>query len=235
MNFDIYCDESRPDLFTTRHKEKDHYLLIGGLWLPTEKRTEIKETIGCLKNKHKVGGQLKWQKVSYSRLNFYQQIVDLFVTFGQDLRFRCIAVEADKANFKLFHDDDAELGFYKFYYELIHHWILDFNNYRIFCDTKTNRQPDRLATLQQCLRRGNISSQILSIQSVPARESVLIQLVDFLLGAVGSAMNNSLCPESAKANALQYLQNRLGRAKLGPTRKNEEKFNIFKIQLQGGW
>jgi len=53
------------------------------------------------------------------------------------MRFRCIAVDREQVNLAL-HQNDGELGFYKFYYQLLHHWILD-NEYRIFCDLKTNR------------------------------------------------------------------------------------------------
>jgi hypothetical protein len=235
MKFEIYCDESRPDLFTSKAEHKDRYLLIGGLWLPAEKRTEVKQKIKDLKNTHKIGGQIKWQKISNSRLKFYFELIDLFVSLGLDLRFRCIAVEVRKINFKLFHENDAELGFYKFYYELIHHWILDFNEYYIFCDTKTNRRPDRLSTLQLCLQRSNLSSQIHSIQAVPSKESALIQFADFLLGATSSDLNESIDERSAKMKILVHLRKQLKRKKLTPTVKSEEKFNIFEIQLQGGW
>jgi len=235
MKFEIYCDESRPDLFTSKAQQKDRYLLIGGIWLPADKRIEIKQKIRELKNKRKIGGQIKWQKISKSRLQFYFELIDLFISFDLDIRFRCIAVKADKVNFNLYHNDDAELGFYKFYYELIHHWILDFNEYRIFCDTKTNRRPDRLAVLTRCLERANLSSKVHLIQAIPSRESVLIQFADFLIGAAGSELNNSLRPLSTKSKVLGYLREKLGRAKLSPTSRNEEKFNIFEIKLQGGW
>lgn len=235
MKFEIYCDESRPDLFTTKAHQKDRYLLIGGIWLLADKRIEIKQKIKELKNKHKIGGQMKWQKISKSRQRFYFELIDLFISFGLDVRFRCIVVEADKVNFNLYHNDDAELGFYKFYYELIHHWILDFNEYQIFCDTKTNRRPDRLTILTRCLERSNLSSKVHLIQAIPSRESVLIQFADFLIGAAGSELNNSLKPLSAKSKVLDYLRKKLGRVKLSPTSKNEEKFNIFEIKLRGGW
>ena len=235
MKFEIYCDESRPDLFTSKAEHKDRYLLIGGLWLPAEKRIEVKQKIKDLKNIHKIGGQIKWQKISNSRLNFYCELTNLFISLGLDLRFRCIAVEVSKVNFNLYHENDAELGFYKFYYELIHHWILDFNEYCIFCDTKTNRRPDRLATLQQCLQHSNLSSQIHSIQAIPSKESALIQFSDFLLGAASSDLNESISKQSAKMKILTHLRKKLNRKRLTSTVKNEEKFNIFDIQLQGGW
>ena len=235
MKFEIYCDESRPDLFTSKAQKKDKYLLIGGLWLPADKRIEIKQRIKTLKDKHRIGGQIKWQKISKSRIRFYSELVDLFMSYKLDLRFRCIAVKADTVNFNLYHNGDAELGFYKFYYELIHHWIFDFNEYTIFCDTKTNRKPDRLSVLKRCLEKSNLTSMIHSIQASPARESVLIQLTDFFLGAVGSELNQSITAKSAKNTILPYLRKQLKQNRISPTPKSEEKFNVFEIKLQGGW
>lgn len=96
--------------------------------------------------------------------------------------FRCIAVDRTQLNLAL-HDNDGELGFYKFYYQLLHHWILDFNAYRIFCDVKSNRDPKRLPVLARCLARANLTSSMDGIQSLPFHEVVLIQLCDLLLGA----------------------------------------------------
>lgn len=132
------------------------------------------------------------------------------------------------------HDNDGELGFYKFYYQLLHHWILDFNEYRIFCDVKSNRDPKRLPVLGRCLSRANLTSSIVSTQSLPSHEVVLIQLCDLLLGAASSRINDTLRDGTAKSAVVQRLEAALGRT-LALTHKTEEKFNIFKIRLQGGW
>jgi hypothetical protein len=63
---------------------------------------------------------------------------------------------------------------------------------------------------------------------------VLIQLCDLLLGAASSRIKDALRDGSAKAAVVQRLESALSRP-LAPTHKGEEKFNIFKIRLQGGW
>ncbi len=232
MDFEVYCDENHPELFTSQ-KPTAQFLMIGSLWLPTSLRDEIKQRIWCLRKKHATWGEIKWRKINSSRLGFYRELVDLFESYGEQLRFRCIAVDHGDFDSR-WHQNDDELGFYKFYYQLLHHWILDFNSYRIFCDTKTNRDLTRLASLKSCLGAANLSSSILDIQALPSREVALIQLTDLLLGLASSRMNNSLREGSAKAQLVQYLEQRLNR-KLGPTYRSEHKFNIFKINLQGGW
>ncbi|PHS24956.1 MAG: hypothetical protein COA83_06730 [Methylophaga sp.] len=124
MKFDIYCDESRPDLLCSKNPTV-RYMVIGSLWLPAEDRAQLKKDIHALRDKHHIGGEFKWQKVSPSRIDFYCDLVDLFMARGDRLRFRCIAVAHDKVDLLRFHGDDQELGFYKFYYQMLHHWILD--------------------------------------------------------------------------------------------------------------
>ncbi len=233
MHFEVYCDEAMPDLFTSQ-KPCARYLMIGSLWLLADHRAEIKKKIHGLREQHRVWGEIKWTKVSPAHLPFYLDLIDLFESYGTDLRFRCIAVDNQQVDMR-WHDHDEELGFYKFYYQMLHHWILDFNEYRIFCDTKTNRDPKRLATLRQCLSNANISARIESIQALPSRQVVLIQLCDLLLGAASSRINDTLRHGSAKETLVRRLEGHLGVEKLAPTRRYAEKFNIFKIRLNGGW
>lgn len=66
MNFDVYCDECRPDLLSSQHPAA-RYMVIGSLWLRTVDRAAFKAAIHELRDQHHVGGEFKWQKVSPSR------------------------------------------------------------------------------------------------------------------------------------------------------------------------
>lgn len=233
MKFDVYCDENRPDLLSSNHPAA-RYMVIGSLWHRTEDRPNYKNQIHGIRNDHKVGGEFKWQKVSPSRIDFYKTLIDWFCEKKEDLRFRCIAVEHDKVDLIHYHDNDQELGFYKFYYQMLHHWIFDFNEYSIFCDFKTNRLRNRLHMLHQCLGAANLSAEIASVQSVRSRESVLLQLTDVLTGAASAALNKSSQPGSAKSMVVSHLEQCLSR-KICHTVRNEPKFNVFVIDLTGGW
>lgn len=233
MNFDIYCDESRPDLLSSKNSTSK-FMVIGSLWLKTDNRIAYKDDIHDLRNKHLIGGEFKWQKASPSKLPFYLELVDWFCKQGDNLRFRCIAVEHDKVNLLHYHDNDQELGFYKFYYQLLHHWILDFNEYAVFCDFKSNRRRDRLHVLKRCLERSNLSSSIINVQAVRSRESVLTQLTDVLTGVAAARLNETLIDGSAKGKIVDRLEVLL-KKRIGHTWKSEQKFNVFVIDLQGGW
>lgn len=233
MKFEVYCDECRPDLLCSKNPQAQ-YMVIGGLWLPSEDRERLKADIHALRNKHKVGGEFKWQKVSPSRLDFYRDLADWFVAQGDRVRFRCIAVDQAKVDLMRFHKDDQELGFYKFYYQMLHHWILDFNEYAVFCDFKSNRIRTRLHELKQCLANSNLSSEITNVQAVRSDESVLMQAADVFTGAAAARLNNHLKAGSAKWEFVNHLEQALGKS-IQQTFRTELKFNVFVINLDGGW
>ncbi|MEA5446751.1 DUF3800 domain-containing protein [Gammaproteobacteria bacterium AB-CW1] len=233
MKFDVYCDESHPDLLGSQHPQ-GQFMVIGGLWLPTSEREAFKAEIHQLRDRHRIGGEFKWQKVSPSREVFYRQLVEWFQGKGDQLRFRCIAVDHSQVDLKLYHEDDQELGFYKFYYQLLHHWILDFNEYNIFVDFKSNRRRDRLHVLRRCLDYSNLSSEVNEVQAVRSEESVLIQMADVLTGMAAYRLNDRVREGSAKSQVLRHYEELFGQ-QVGPTFKGEEKFNVFRIDLAGGW
>ena len=233
MKFDVYCDESWPDLLSTKKPQAD-YMVIGSLWLKGDDREGFKTAIHELRDKHKVGGEFKWNKVSPSRLDFYKDLITWFIDQGDNLRFRCIAVEQQKINLLKYHENDQELGFYKFYYQMLHHCVDDFNEYSIFCDFKTIKRRDRLHVLAKCLSKANLSSTIKKVQATRSRESVLMQLADVLTGAASARLNNILSPDSAKDKVVKHIENLL-KKRIEHTYRSELKFNVFMIDLQGGW
>ena len=233
MRFEVYCDETLPDLLTSQ-RPRARYLMIGSLWLDAEIRKDAKERITALRHRHAVWGEMKWTKISSSKQAFYEELIDVFISFGQDMRFRCIAVDRERVNLS-FHNHDGELGYYKFYYQLLRPWIQGSNEYRILFDLKTNRRRDRLSDLKHYLRLSNQLTTITDIQSLPAREVDLLQLCDVLLGAASSRLNRTGRGErTAKETFVKKLEERLKvHGQLGPTLSTEKKFNIFKFQLAG--
>jgi len=232
MDFEIYCDESHQEYFKTRQGDGPHYVLIGGLWIEASKRDNYKTRIKSLRKQFDVQGEFKWHRVSPSRIEFYRALVQLF--FEEEMRFRCIVLPADQLDAVKFHKSDNELMFYKFYYQLLHHWIYDFNRYRIFLDLKTNRVDDRLRVLEQVLQNSNLTSEIISVQALPSHELDLLQLTDVLLGAVGYKFH--LCTSSqSKLAIIEEIEGYLPNHVIQPTRRGESKFNIFQFRPNGGW
>ncbi len=231
MQIEIYCDEAHPDALTSASCPA-RFLMIGSLWLPAALRPRLKHEIHDLRGRFGVWGEMKWRKVSPSRLSFYDALIDLYLSYGEDLRFRCIAVNRAAVDLSR-HAHDPELGFYKFYYQLLHHWIRPDNGYYIFCDLKSNRDPERLPVLARCLSNGRRDARVEGIQSLPSDEVVLLQLCDVLLGAASSRLNGTLHAGTAKAALVERLERALGHS-IAHTWRDEKKFNVFAIRLQGG-
>lgn len=231
MNLEIYCDESCLEAFFNKNAHK--YIAIGGIWLPAEKRDELKENVLKIKTKFNIKGEFKWNKLSPKYLEFYKALVDYFFA-SEYLRFRVIIIESDKVDNIHFNNADNELSFYKFYYQLIHHWILDLNTYSIFLDYKVNRNKGRLSELKRVLSNANLTSKIENVQGLPSEQSVGIQLADVLTGIVSSKFNNMVSSQ-AKIDLIKHIEKVYLNKTISHTPKSEEKFNVFQINLQGGW
>ena len=222
MDFEVYCDESRQELFRDRDPAQGRYVLIGGVWIDAGCRSEHKAKIRQLREAHRVVREFKWKNVSPSRQEFYCALARLF--FEEDMRFRCIVLPAEQLDCETFHEGDEELMFYKFYYQLLDQWIADSHSYRIFVDLKTNRVHNRVDTLQTVLRNANPKSSI-TVQALPSRELDLLQLADVLLGAVAYHFHK-LDTSTAKLAVVREIEKCLGHP-ITPTSRNVKKFNVF--------
>ncbi len=232
MKFLVYCDETLPDLFTTS-KPIDKRLMIGSLWIEEELKDNFKNKIKILRDKYNCWGEIKWTKVSESKEQFYLELIDLFFSYGLQARFRAIGVDPTQVNWAM-HGNDKELSFYKFYYFLLKKWLHDFNEYSIFCDAKVNRDLSRLNKLHKILENANWNANIQRIQGLPSKEVVLIQLADLFLGATSARINNIGLTNKAKINLIEHIEKHLVR-KIQPTWMDEQKWNVFNINLGGGW
>lgn len=235
MDMEIYCDESRQDLLS-RNKETiedhDRYTCIGGIWIYKEKRNEIKNKIKQLKEKHSTFGEIKWRNVAPSKIDFYKELIDLFFEYNNEIRFRCVVVDSLKVDLDKWHNSDAELGFYKFYYQLLFHWISKANNYYIFTDYKVNRKNNRIIELKEIINRANHSNPIKVIEPIESKESLILQLEDVLMGAVGYKYNFGESGKSeAKSFIVRYIEELL-EAEIISTSRTNIKFNIFEIDLK---
>lgn len=231
MDFEVYCDESGIEALAKT--DAHHYTAIGGIWLPADQRDSFKQGFNDIRKKYGIKGELKWNKISPSYFELYKEIIDFFFQ-SKYIRFRVILIEAKKVDHIRFNEEDAELGFYKFYYQLLNHWILDFNNYDVFLDLKVNRDKGRLKDLTRTLNCSNLTAEVRQVQGLPSDESVGIQLADILTGMVNAKFNMEITG-AAKKDLISYVESQYLATTIRPTHKWEEKFNIFRINLEGGW
>ncbi len=223
----VYCDESRHE-----HASGDRFMAIGSLWVPREKKYTLNVELRRLLEANGLRSEIKWSKTSASKLESYKKVVDFFFD-RDDLLFRVIVVEHGKVDAAQYHGGDRELGFYKFYYEMLVKWLEPSNEYLILLDFKKNKGADRYATLRMFLER-KLRGQawITDLTVIDSAQSPLAQLADVLTGAVAATWCG-LRDGSAKESLAHHIARKDNRHSLrvpnaGPGRC---KVNIFRIDL----
>lgn len=230
MNYTVYCDESRHS-----GGIGCQFAVIGGLWIQREFRDAISKDLSALKKKAGVGAELKWSRVSLKKLVAYKEISDYFWN-NQHINYRAIIVDQISVDYSKFHDGDKELGFYKFYYEMLEKWLHTDNDYNILLDFKNNSDLKRLPKLYSVLRNFGQprAISISNLTSIDSSQSNIAQLCDILTGAVAADANGTEVG-TPKADMIRHLvQSRNVSPLSAPSRSPAfSKFNIFRIALGG--
>ena len=145
--FNIYCDES-----CHLQNDRQQAMVLGAVWCLLERTREIAVRIREIKAKHGLPSEfeIKWSKVSPSKVEFYLDIVGYFFD-DDDLHFRALIVP-DKS--KLRHQDFQQTHdewYHKMYFDMLK-IILDPNaRYRIYIDIKDTRGGAKIAKLHEVL------------------------------------------------------------------------------------
>lgn len=223
--YNIYCDESC-------HLERDRIpiMLLGAVWCPLDKTKSISREIRQIKAQHNAKGELKWTKVSKSRLKFYQSLLDYFFA-KEDLNFRCLVVDGkDILNHSYFNQGNHDSFYYKMYYYLLLNIVnRPESTFNIYLDIKDTRGSRKIRELSRILHaKLSDSERLTQPQLVRSHESELIQLADFLMGAVAYCNRNDIPKKnSAKQKIVQQIKVYTGTDINYNSPPWEEKFNLF--------
>jgi hypothetical protein len=225
MEFVVYCDESRHD-----SSPQNQFMGIGGLWVPRSRKEDLSREFRLLREACGLKGEVKWSKVSAHKLEAYKKLADFFFS-QEDLRFRIIIVDQPKVKIATFHGGDRELGFYKFYYEMLEKWIFPGNRYLVLLDFKKNKGADRYSSLRRYLElKTKGRAWIDDLTVIDSYQSHLAQLCDVLTGVVAATWCRST--QGAKAELASYIGQKRGASLLASNSSPDlTKFNIFKIRL----
>ncbi|MGB9594594.1 MAG: DUF3800 domain-containing protein [Anaerolineae bacterium] len=224
----VYADESRL--------KEERYMLIGGLWVPAPAEAALRADIAKLRAESRLTAEFKWTKVSRAKLSAYQDLVGTFLKHC-DAAFHCIVIDVTLLDYSTFSRGDAELGFYKFYFQLISRKLLSGYHYLVFTDARRNRRAYRLDVLKICTNRWWAKQQgipeaapVRAVEARNSKEEDLIQLADVLLGAVGYVWNGH-AESPAKVDLIGHIEQSLGGVSLGKgTPRSSCKFNIWHWQ-----
>lgn len=231
----IYCDES-----CHLENDKQNAMVLGGIICSDADKKKAFERIREIKQKHGLAKEfeIKWTKVSNSKIDFYSDLIDYFFD-NEDLGFRALIVP-DKN--KLRHEDfnqSHDQFYYKMYYEMLKIIFNPSFLYNIYLDIKDTNGTEKIQKLKDilghflrnryCLNKSFINR----IQEVKSHEVELIQLADLLIGAV-SYLNRGEQGSQGKLKLIEQIQKKTSHPLNCSTLPGEKKFNIFKWNPQGG-
>jgi len=232
----IYCDES-----CHLENEREEVMALGAVYCPASKKSEIFQMLSELKKKHnlipknkknpndnRAYYELKWNKVSLAKINYFKDVVDYFFA-DDDLNFRVLVVpDKSKLDYEKFnHTHDT--FYYKMYFSMLKVILNPDKAHHIYIDIKDTRSREKVHKLEQVLRNDkyDYAKEIIKeVQQVRSHEVELIQLADLLTGAV-SYVNRGLSDSMAKNILIEHIRHRSKYSLTKSTLIREQKFNIF--------
>lgn len=235
--YNIYCDESC-------HLENDGLpvMVLGAIWHPLSKRKEITKRLNEIKIKHGLSQtfEVKWTKVSKSKIEFYLDLIDYFFD-DDDLHFRALVVsDKTQLSHKSFNQDHDD-WYYKMYFRTLSTILTPEEKFRIYLDIKDTRGGEKIKKLHEVLCNNiyDFSRSIVkTVQLIRSEEIPQIQLADLLIGAVGYENRKKVHPREyilsnkGKSALVDRIKERSKYSLLKSTLLRESKFNIFHWQGQ---
>lgn len=222
----IYWDESSVN-------NKDlKYMWVGTIFCDKEYRDIAKKEISKIKEKYNFKTEIKRRKVNYTKLDFYKEIIDYFIE--SNLNFYWIKVNKDDIDLQRYHKDDLDIALYKRYYFLLRNRLENDTEYYIYLDKRTTKEKCKISELRKFLeiekQTPSKNYNIKNMSEYESSEHILIQITDFLIGAVCYAFNNTW-REGAKNDLITYISQKLKKPLTNCSFPDEKKFNIFCINL----
>lgn len=204
-------------------------MVLGAVYCPEEALGDINQHLRTLKRKHSIPEQIeiKWTKVSPSRLNFFLDVIDYFFA-EQLLRFRSVVIDKNQLN----HDEHTQTHddfYYKMYFLLLSRILQPKNNYKIYLDIKDTLSATKVEKLHDVLSKNMLDFDrniIKRIQNVRSHEVGVLQLSDLLIGAIQFANRDDVGSE-AKRTVVERIRGHSSYSLSKSTLPTEKKLNIF--------
>ncbi len=225
--YNIYIDE-------TCHLEHDGIpvMCIGYIKLPKENYKGLTDKIRKLKLKYHNPTEIKWNKLSMSRIALYKELIDLL--FASSMQFRAVLVKRkDRLNNALYNENDHNIFYYKAAFYLLRYDVLPTATYRVYFDIKETYATQRLKKISEILDRVCGIGRFTHFQNIKSDEIEFVQLADLLIGAIGYRSRDDIVKKSVVKNELiKYIEFKAGQSLDQKTEKNNTKFNIYDFPLR---
>jgi len=222
--YSIYCDES-----SHLENDKSKIMGLGALICPSNKKDIVYQRIKEIKEKHGLTKdfEIKWNKVSNSKLNFYLDLIDYFFDI-EYLGFRSIIINKESLDHESIGSNHDEF-YYKMNFLLIRELLKPNYKYKIYLDKKDTNGRKKIDKLHKYLCNTQYDYKketVISVQEVVSDQIILVQLCDLILGAV-CYTNRELGTSSGKLKIINKIQKKSGYTLVKNTLPSEFKMNTL--------
>lgn len=222
----IYIDESC-------HLESDRMpvMCVGAVYVEETSWKRLATKLKEIKLLHHSPTELKWNKVSASRMALYKELIDFF--FSQNaLSFRALLIKhKENINNERYNKGDHNIFYYKTMFYLIRDYQSQ-NAYKVYMDIKDCQGKARLDKLSEVLEKVCGKGKYVHFQNIRSEENQFIQLADFFIGAIVYKQRNDILKTSkVKNDIIGYIEQKSGYSITESTPPWEKKFRIWDFQL----
>ncbi|HPJ82042.1 MAG TPA: DUF3800 domain-containing protein [Saccharofermentans sp.] len=228
MDYCFYGDESC-------HLENDGIkpMALGGIWCAKQKRIRIAQELREIKRRHNLsphGFELKWTSVSPSKLDYFLEVLEYFFS-SDELNYRAVLVP-DKEKLRHSDFDQTHIEWiHKIWYDCIKHILNGDNVYNIYIDLIDCYSNERAKVLRECLvkfliRDGRNPNNVGYIQNVNSQQIELLQLADFLTGAICHGQRTGM-ESQAKRLIVKRFQEEVNMSSWRTNRIGDVKFSLL--------
>lgn len=234
---EVYVDES---------SQSGHsYMVLGAAVVPGAAVRQVQRAIDSVLEQHRTFGEFKWTKVSQAKLPFYRDLIAAHFGACRDfgVTYSALIVDCTRLDHRTYNEGDAELGFNKFLFQLLHHRVsrryAETEKIVVYLDSRTaGRHPMELQlVLNRAAARHFKRPSHAPYSRVVFRDSKtsrILQMVDLITGAISWHKNDrDTRPEASphKSMLANEIAQRIHRARLGGD-TGEPGLNVWNFQLR---
>lgn len=187
---EVYIDESSQ----TKHR----YLVLGGLIVDHLAAKDFEAALRAARMPELPQGEMKWTKVSLTKLPAYIRAVDTFFcefNYPHYLDVHILVVDMQRVKDKLYNKGSREIGFNKEMFQLcMKFWRIYRNSlFHVYPDRRdTPQSPEELRLIlnrKSLEKNPNRDWPFRRIHFRDSKELQCLQLIDILIGAVAFKLN----------------------------------------------
>ena len=208
-------------------------MILGAMYCPEEDKKQIYDDIRAIKKKHGISTyfEIKWTKVSESKIDFYLELLDYFWK-RDELLYRGLVASGKKSlDHDKYNGGDYDLWYYKMYYRMLDPVILPNKRYHIMVDIKDTRGGKRVAKLREVLCNNiyDFKQEVVEqIGQINSKESEILQLADLINGALAFYHRGLMDNANSNPGKVRFVRELQKHVDLdNNTRYGERKFNLF--------